>query len=148
ALLVWVRNQFSPPDWVEVTIRRVPAGVRHLYLIADGPAGARTLLWYHSMVFPFTSNPSSRVDEWNWNVPPDQRRGPVKWPHASRYGVLAQRPDGSWVLWWLGSGDLEGPSILRYVFGGDRAEILLPKESRASVPSMELLDHLGLSERL
>jgi hypothetical protein len=145
-LFWWVRNLFSPPDWVEVTIHRVPAGVRHLYLIADGPEGARTLLWYYSMVFPFTSNPDSRVDEWNWNVPKDQRRGAIQWPHASRYGVLAQRQDGSWMLWWLGPGDLDGPSMLRYIFGSDRAEILLPDESRASARSQELLDHLGFSD--
>ena len=47
AFLVWVRNQFWPPDWVEVTVHRVPAGVRYLHLIADGSAGPRTLLWYH-----------------------------------------------------------------------------------------------------
>jgi hypothetical protein len=145
-LLVWLRNQFSPPDWVEVTVRRVPVGIRRLHLIADGPAGARTLLWYYSKVFPFTSDPGSREDEWNWNTPPDVRQGSIQWPLASRYGVLAQRRDGSWMLWWLGAGDRKGPSLLRYVFGGDRAEVTLPDESRASAPSKQLLDRLGLSE--
>jgi hypothetical protein len=148
ALFLWVRNLFSPPDWVEVTIHRVPKGVQHLYLIADGHSGAHRLLWYHSKVLPFTSDPDSPEDEWNWNVPADQRRADVQWPHASRYGALLQRRDGSWILWWLGPADLDGPSILRYVFGGDRAEIRLPVESQASAPSKEFLDHLGLSERL
>ncbi len=148
ALLVWVRSQFSPPDWVEVTVHRVPTGVRHLHLIADGPAGPRTLLWYHSKVIPFTSDPGSREDEWNWNTPPDRRQGSIQWPLASRYGVLAQRADGSWMLWWLGAGDRKGPSLLRFVFGGDSAEVFLPDESRASAPPQELLERLGLSERL
>ena len=41
ALFVCVRNVFSPPDWVDVTIHRVPSGVKHLYLIADGNSGAQ-----------------------------------------------------------------------------------------------------------
>jgi hypothetical protein len=147
ALLIWVRNQLWPPDWVEVTVRRVPAGVHHLYLLADDRAGPRTLLWYHSKVIPFTSDPGSREDDWNWNTPPDVRQGTIQWPLASRYGVLAQRRDGSWMLWWLGAGDLKGPSLLRYVFGGDRAEVTVPDESRASAPSKEILDRLGFSER-
>jgi hypothetical protein len=147
ALLIWIRNQFSPPDWVEVTVHRVPAGVRHLYLLADGRAGPRTLLWYHFKVIPFTSPPGSPGDEWYTNTPPDRRRGSIQWPLASRYGVLAQRRDGSWMLWWLAAGDLKGPSLLRYVFGGDRAEVTVPDEARASAPSEEFLDRLGLSER-
>ena len=99
------------------------------------------------MVFPFTSEPDSTSDEWYWGVPPDRRRAAVQWPQAARYGALAQRADGSWMLWWLRPADLDGPSLLRYLFGGDRAEIRLPDESQSSVPSQEFLDHLGLSER-
>jgi hypothetical protein len=146
-LFLCVRNFFSPPDWVEVTIHRVPDGVQHLYLIAEDRAGAHRLLWYHSKVFPSTSNPNSPLDEWNWNTPADQRRGEVQWLNAIRYGALAQRRDGSWILWWLGPDDLDGPTILRFIRGGDRAEIRLRDESEASAPSEEFLDHLGLSER-
>jgi hypothetical protein len=146
ALAVGAREFVAPSDWVEVTVRNVPPGLRQIYLIADGPDGPRALDWYLAKVFAFTE-PARLGQEWYWGRPADQRFAPVQWPLAKRYGALAQRSDGAWELWWFEPDDLEGPSIWRYIVGGGTAEVRLPDESRATSPTPEFLKQVGIPGR-
>jgi hypothetical protein len=131
-ILVWVRNQMSPPDWVKVELR-YPGRLNPIYLIADSPDGARALEWYVSKVTAFTMGQANLASGY----------ADVQWLPASRYGVLGRREDGSWVVWWLGSGELKGPSVWRYVWGSGKVGIDLPDESRAVLPPKSLLDSVG-----
>jgi hypothetical protein len=122
-------------------------------MIADGPNGVRAMNFYWSMVMVYESDPRLAGQNWfgitpdNQRITPDdQRFGTVKWPEARRYGAIAQRADGKWEVWWFGKGDLEGPSLSRYVVGEGHAKIQLPDEALAVTPSKELLDHLGLPD--
>jgi hypothetical protein len=142
------RQLFSPSDWVDVTVRNVPPGLRQVYLIADGPDGPRALNWYFDKVVAFTAPPRIGDQQWHSNGPADQRFAPVQWPLARRYGAVAQRSDGTWELWWFGPDDLEGPSAWRYIAGGGTAEVRLPDRSRATSPTAEFLKQLGLLDRL
>ena len=54
ALADAARQLVAPSDWVDVTVRNVPPGLRQVYLIADGPDGPRALNWYFEKVFAFT----------------------------------------------------------------------------------------------
>jgi hypothetical protein len=62
-------------------------------------------------------------------------------------GVALALADGAWELRWFGPGDLEGPSVLRYIVGGGTAEVRLPDESRATSPTPEFLKQVGLPDR-
>jgi hypothetical protein len=145
-LLYIMRLPFAPSDWVEVTVRNVPKGLRQIYLIADRREGVRALNTYHAKVAAFTEDPRRGGQGWYSNSPEGERFGEKQWPNAHRYGALAQRPDGTWELWWLGPADLDGPSVFRYIVGGGKAEIRLPDESRAVTPSPELLKQVGLPD--
>ena len=145
ALAIGAREQVAPSDWVEVTVRNVPPGLRQIYLIADGPGGPRALDWYHAKLFAFTM--PARFGEGWYHRTADQRVADVRWPLAKRYGALAQRSDGAWEVWWFGPDDLEGPSVSRYVVGGGTAEVRLPDESRATSPPPEFLKQVGLPDR-
>jgi hypothetical protein len=147
ALADAARELFAPSDWVDVTVRNVPPGLRQVYLIADGPDGPRALNWYFDKVFAFTTPPRIGGQQWYSNRPADQRFAPVQWPLAERYGAVAQRSDGAWELWWLGPDDLEGPSVWRYIVGGGTAEVRLPDESRATSPTLGFLKQVGLPDR-
>ena len=57
ALADFARQPFASSDWVNVTVRNVPASLRQLYLIADSPDGARALNWYFDKLFAFTEPP-------------------------------------------------------------------------------------------
>jgi hypothetical protein len=138
-----VRQPFSPSDWVEVTIRNIPKGVRKIYLIADGPDGPRAFSEYRSKVVVFPVPPRFEEEPFG-DDPMYQYFDAVQWPNAHRYGALAHRSDGTWELWWLGPDERDGPSISRYIFGGGTAEIRLPDESRAMTPSRKLLQHIGV----
>ncbi len=83
ALVDAIRQAFTPSDWVDVTVRNVPRGIRQIYLIADGPGGPRALNWYHAKVFAFTQ-PAIGGEQWYSNLPVDQRFAPVQWPPAVR----------------------------------------------------------------
>jgi hypothetical protein len=145
-ILLAAREIFSPTDWVEVTVRNVPKGLRQIYLIADGRDGVSALRFYHAKVVVDAADPRHFGAGWYWNRPEDERFAPLQWPSAHRYGALAQRSDGAWELWWLGPADLDGPSISRYLVGGGKAEVRLPAESRAVAPSQELLKQVGLPD--
>jgi hypothetical protein len=148
ALADVARQPFAPSDWVNVTVRNVPPRLRQLYLIADGPDGARALNWYFDKLFAWTEPPRIAGQQWYSNRPADERFAPVQWPLANRYGAVAQRADGTWKLWWFGPDDLEGPSVLRYIVGGGTAEVRLPDESLATSPTPEFLKQIGLPDRL
>jgi hypothetical protein len=145
-LLDVARQPFARSDWVEVTVRNVPRGLRQFYLIADGPEGPHALNWYHSMVTVWTDDPRKCGQSWYWNYPDEQRFAPVRWPDAERFGALAQRRDGTWALWWLSPDDLVGPSPARYLVGGGRAEVRLPDASQARAPTQELLKRVGVPD--
>jgi hypothetical protein len=105
-----VRQPFSPSDWVDVTVRNVPKGLRQIYLIADGRDGPRAFNWYHSKLI-VSEFPGIGGQEWYGNYPDDQRFAALQWQNARRYGALAQRSNGTWELWWLGLDDLESHTM-------------------------------------
>ncbi|WP_165226107.1 hypothetical protein [Aquisphaera insulae] len=146
ALVHGARELVAPSDWVDVTVRNVPPGLRQIYLIADGPDGPRAFNWYFDKLLAWTES-SQLGQNWYRNPPSGQRFGHVQWPLAGRYGAVAQRSDGTWELWWLGPDDLRGPSAMRYIAGGGTAEVRIPDESRATSPTPEFLKQLGLPDR-
>src|SRR5438270_8885024 len=90
ALADVARQPFAPSDWVDVTVRNVPPGLRQVYLIADGPEGPHALNWYSSKVFVSTEDPRKFGQLWYRKYPDDERSAPLQWPVAKRYGALAQ----------------------------------------------------------
>lgn len=134
-----IRNVFNPSDWVEVTVTNAPPNVDAVYILADTPAGPLPLPWYHSKVIPLTFDPRESGGELRGNGSAD-----VQWLEASRYGILAQMKDGTWLLWWLGPGDRQGPSILRYVVRHGAATLRVPDPARAEAPSADFMRRVGL----
>ena len=130
-----------------MTVRNVPRGLRQFYLVADGPGGATgpQLVRFHAHRLE-REDPREGGQMWYWNYPDDQRFAPLQWPDAERDSPRPC-PDGTWALWWFGSGDFIGPSPARYILGGGRAEFRLPDVSQATVPTRELLKRVGLPEK-
>lgn len=146
ACLACIRDIFSPSDWVMLTLRNVPVGAQQLYVVADRPEGIRALDFYFSMVTAHVE-PARLGHTWFPNRLEDGLVADVQWPVARRYGILCQRKDETWLLWWLDSKDRDGPSKSRYIEGGGKADIRLPDASKAVVVSRELLDQLDLPDK-
>jgi hypothetical protein len=145
AVLGSVRNFFSPPDWVEVTVQNAPSNIDGIYIIAETRAGPLPLPWYHSKVYTFTFDPRQAGSELDTGPDGVTRRADVQWIDAERYGILAQKKDGTWLLWWLGPGGRQGPSILRYLNGGGSATLRVPDDpARAEIPSEDFMRRVGL----
>lgn len=146
--VVLASRMISPSDWVDVTVGPIPDGYENFCLIAEDSRGLSALLWYHSKVIPFTEDPfmGGTLGGGFWD--PDNDGvilASVQWREAKRYGILMHRHDGQWQLQWLGPEDVRRPSVMRFVFGGGKAEMRLPVQGRALVPSRQLLEQLGLS---
>jgi hypothetical protein len=140
---------FSPADWVDVTVGPLPADYQGFCVLAEDSEGIGALPWYRAMVTTWTDDPflSGTLDPGFWDVDNDGFIPvSVQWRDARRYGVLLQKKDGRWRHWWLEPGEVSRPSPLRWVFGGGKAEMRLPPEARAIVPSEELLRRLGSKE--
>ncbi len=139
----------SPSDWVDVTIGRILKDTLNWCLIAEDSRGVGSISWYDSKVTPFTTDPfhggsfqrgTGKIDDHGFVT------DSVQWREAKRYGILIQRQDDSWRLFWLEPGEISRPSIGRFLMGGGYAKMDLPDEIRAQVPSTQLLKRLGFSE--
>jgi hypothetical protein len=145
-----ISRTISPSDWVDVTVGPLPNGYASYCLIAEDSTGVRALPWYHSKVFPFTEDPFM---EGTLGMGPADFDNDgfvtvsVQWWEAKRYGVLLHRRDDQWRLWWLNPRDLRRPSVMRFVFGGGKANVHLSDEVHAQVPPQELLERLGLTDQ-
>jgi hypothetical protein len=141
---LWLRSLGCPPDWVEVHLSDVPAGMKPLYLIADDGKSVRAMHWYHAMVTAFTSDPALAGEQWRWNTTEHERLGDVKWVSAQRYGILALKSDGEWFLWWLGSEDMVGPSRVLSLFGYGKAEIRVPRAVNARTAPAAMIETINI----
>jgi hypothetical protein len=145
AVLESVRNVFAPPDWVVVRLENVPLDVESIYVVADTPEGPWPLRWYHEMVGVWTDDPRRFGEEWNAQVFGAAREGDLQWVEARRHGILARKKDGTWLLWWLGPGDRQGPSVLRYLVRNGTATLRVPDDpARAEAPSEDFMRRVGL----
>ncbi len=145
---VLISRVISPSDWVDVTVGPLPNTYENFCLITEDAKGVIALPWYHAMVIPFAEDPfmGGTLGGGFWD--PDNDGvilASVQWREAKRYGVLIHRRDDQWRLQWLEPGDVHRPSVMRFVFGGGKAEMHLHAEDRALVPSRQLLERLGLS---
>jgi hypothetical protein len=145
--VILISRVLSPSDWVEVTVGPLPESSQNWCVIAEDSDGVRPLSWYHSKVFPFTDNPFHGGDLMgpSWLYRSGFVTASVQWREAKRYGILIQLTDDEWRLYWLEPQEVFRPSIMRYIIGGDSANMHLPAEARAHVPSKQLLKQLGYS---
>ncbi|WP_435018023.1 hypothetical protein TA3x_005662 [Tundrisphaera sp. TA3] len=136
----------SPADWVDVKVGPIPKGCENFCLIAEDSQGIGTLPWYHSKVV------ADAVDPFMGGALSGEARNhkeegffiaSVRWREAKGYGVLAQRADGRWRLWWIEPSALRRPSASRFIYGRAPAGMRLPAEASAQVPSEPLLKRLG-----
>jgi hypothetical protein len=137
-LYVIVSRLISPSDWVDVTVGPLPRDSENFCLIAEDSRGVCVIPWYHSKVFPFTEDPfmSGSLAGGFWDFDNDGFiTASVQWKEARRYGVLIHRRDDQWRLWWLEPREMSRPSIIRFIVGGGKADMCLPAEARAQVPS-------------
>jgi hypothetical protein len=147
-LYYFISCQFSPLDWVDVTVGPLPKGTENFCVIVEDSRGIGVLPWYHSKVFPFTEEPfmNGTLDGGFWDFDNDGFiTASVQWREARQYGVLIHRRDGEWRLWWLEPGEISRPSSMRYIVGGGKANLHLPAEASAQVPSKEVLERFGVS---
>ncbi len=143
-LVLSILRFFHPPDWVDVTVGPFPVGRWEYFLLAEDSGGVEPLAYYETKVFPFTMMPGKDIS--GMEVSGNQwHTYSYQWRDASRYGVLARGGDGRWLLWWLRPDEVRGPSLLRYIVGGGTADLRIPDESRAEIPTPQFLDRLGLS---
>jgi hypothetical protein len=146
ALLILVHNFFSPPDWVRVKLHRLPDNVRSVFVIAENNDQIRALNWYHSKIVCFTDDPKITGQEWLPQVRGPNREGDLQWVDAKRFGVLAKDVKGRWMLWWLDSEDISGPSVFRYIVGGGQAEIRVPDTRNAQFPQIEFVNRINVPQ--
>lgn len=117
-LLIFLHHIFAPADWVEVNLEQVPTDVSALYIVAKKQGVVFPLNWYQSMSYRFLANPKTAGQQWYGLVKDTERKGDLQWVTADSFGILARLQSGKWVLWWLKSESISGPSPLRYIFGG------------------------------
>lgn len=111
-------SYLAPSDLVEIRLRRVPADVSTIYLVAKKQGQVFPLNWYQSMVYYFPAEPKYAGEQWYWTVRGNERKGKMQWVSADSYGILARLKSGRWVLWWLRPEHIDRPSIRRYIWGG------------------------------
>jgi hypothetical protein len=115
---LYIRNVFSPVDWVKVHLEEVPSDVATLYLVAKKDGRIFPLRWYMSMGSFLSVDPKVAGEQWYWTVKGAERIGEVQWVNASSIGILARLKSGKWILWWLKPEWISGPSSLRFISGG------------------------------
>jgi hypothetical protein len=145
-ILLWIRSLGCAPDWIQVHLSDVPDGVEPLYLVAENHGGVHAMHWYHAKLTAFAFDPRITGDEWRRGETENERLGDVQWVRARRFGILARGRDGRWLLWWLGTRDISGPSVLLSLLGYGKAEIRVPDEAKAETPPASLIENMNIPE--
>ena len=138
---------FNPPDWVDLDLEQVPPDVSAIYVIAKKQQDIFPLKWYSFMAYPSLHDPKVFGEQWDYTVRGKERSGHVQWESADSYGILARLKSGDWVVWWLKPQYINGPSSMRYLFGGGENVTIqvLGIETSEKAPR-SLLDQISIDE--
>lgn len=110
-----------PYDEVEVKVHRLPEGERIFAVVINGPTTPVVLEKYSH--FWWTSSRRHPDSYYSMNTNgPDGLIGQFRWVEAQRIGILAQREDRQWIIYWFNppKNQLHGRTLLK-----GRGELIL-----------------------
>lgn len=143
AIVAMFRQLIAPADWVEVHLEQVPPDISELYLVAKKDGQTQPLKWYQSMGYRFLADPKIVGEQWYWTVGGTRRKGDVQWVTSGSIGVLAKLNSNKWILWWLNPEDIDGPSSMRYFWGGgEKVTIHIPGIESSEVAPKSLINQV------